>query len=247
MVPDNLGLLVLLGAGAGLVINFLADQIPRGGLKARPQCPACGRSLSWKDYAFGLRKCPYCGTRRLRPWLVVLGLAALTPALAQYPGRLDFWPMWVFLLYSTFNTVVDVEHRFLFPAVEAVAGLGALVFGIGRRGWILTTAGGVAGGLLMGMFYVLGLWMGKRLARRGVGRPEEPPLGSGDVILMGVLGLFLGWPAVVAALMAGVFLAGGFSLLLVMFFLVTRRTWPQNLYLPYAPFLLLGAWWVLYL
>jgi len=48
--------------------------------------------------------------------LVILGLAALTPALAQYPGRLGFWPMWVFLLYSTFNIVVDVEHRLLFPA-----------------------------------------------------------------------------------------------------------------------------------
>ena len=247
MVLANLWSLALLGAGAGLVINYLADQLPHGGLRLRPQCPACGRSLAWKDYAFGLRKCPDCGARRLRPWLVILGLAALTPALAQYPGRLGFWPMWVFLLYSTFNIVVDVEHRLLFPAVEAVAGVAALAFGIGRRGWMLTAAGGVAGGLFMGMLYILGLWLGKRLARRGFGLPEEPPLGSGDVLLMGVLGFFLGWPAVVAALMAGVLLAGGFSLLLVVFFLAVRRAWPRNVYLPYAAFLILGTWWVLYL
>jgi len=243
----RLWLLALLGAGAGLVVNVLADQLPQDGLRARPRCPACGQVLSWTEYAGGLRPCPRCGTRRLRPWLVVLGLAALTPGLALYPGRLGFWPMWAFLLYSTFNIVVDVEHRLLFPAVEAAAGVGALAFGIWRRGWVLTTAGGLAGWLFMGLLYGLGLWMGRHLARRGIGLPDEPALGSGDVLLMGVLGLFLGWPAVAAALIAGMLLAGGFSLVLVLLSLFVRRQWPRNVYLPYAPFLILGAWWVLYL
>ncbi len=247
MTSSQAVLLVLLGGLSGMGINFLADVLPGWPSVRGVHCPVCRQPLTWKEYAFGLRPCPYCGKRRWRPWAVLGGMALFTLLLAAYPGRMGFWPLWAFLLYTVFDSVVDIEHRILFPEVEILAGGMALFLGSWRRGWTLTLAGGLAGILAMGLLYLVGLWMGKRLARRGIGREDEPILGGGDVLVMGVVGFFLGWPAVLAALTAGILLAGGFSLVLVTLSLLVYRQWPHQVYLPYAPFLLLGAWWVLYL
>ncbi len=233
----------MLGGLTGLALNVLLDTLPQDAPPWRPRCPACGAQLPWSVYAFGLRACPYCGVRRRRPWAVVLGLALGTAVLYRHPGPLGFWPAWGFLVYSVFEAVLDVEHRILFPQVELLAGVMAAAFGIGRRGWLPTLLGGLAGVAVMGAFYLLGRALQKPLARRGHGHPEEPPLGLGDVLLSGVLGLLFGWPGAFGVLLLGVFAAGGFGLLALTMDRLRGRKRPM--YLPYAPFLLLGGWLLL--
>jgi prepilin signal peptidase PulO-like enzyme (type II secretory pathway) len=48
--------------------------------------------------------------------------------------------------------------------------------------------------------------------RRRMRTPEGEALGFGDVILGGVLGLLLGWPAIVLGLVVAFLLGGIFSL-----------------------------------
>ena len=63
--------------------------------------------------------------------------------------------------------------------------------------------------------------------------------------LMGVLGLALGWPGIVVGTFLGIFAAGLFSLGLLLVHLARRR-YAAFLAIPYGPFLVLGAAFVLY-
>jgi leader peptidase (prepilin peptidase)/N-methyltransferase len=88
------------------------------------------------------------------------------------------------------------------------------------------------------------LWKAKRA---GEPPPEEPALGFGDVTLMGGLGLLLGWPGVWAGLTLAVLLGGAFSLLFLLYGLVRWRRLRLDAYIPYGPFLVLGALGVIWL
>ena len=67
-------------------------------------------------------------------------------------------------------------------------------------------------------------------------------LGMGDVKLAGLIGLMLGYPAVINALVVGILLGAGAALIL----LATRRANRKST-MAYAPYLALGAlftmWW----
>ena len=105
--------------------------------------------------------------------------------------------------------------------------------------------GGLAGVLLLSVMYLAGLGFSRLLAWRR-GRPiEEVAFGFGDVVLGGVLGLTVGWPGILVAVVLGIFAAGIFSLGLVLVQLLRRR-YAAFLAIPYGPFLVLGAAIVLY-
>lgn len=65
-------------------------------------------------------------------------------------------------------------------------------------------------------------------------------LALGDLYLVAPIGLMLGWPAIFIALFAAAFLSAGVSLAL----LATRRVGMRT-YIPFGPFLVAGAVWVL--
>ncbi|MEO7295510.1 MAG: A24 family peptidase [Candidatus Limnocylindria bacterium] len=67
-------------------------------------------------------------------------------------------------------------------------------------------------------------------------------LAVGDLYLVTPIGLVLGWPAIFSALFAAAFLSAGASLVL----LATRRVGMRS-YIPFGPFLVAGAAWVLLL
>jgi prepilin signal peptidase PulO-like enzyme (type II secretory pathway) len=71
-------------------------------------------------------------------------------------------------------------------------------------------------------------------------------LGFGDVNLLAVLGLLLGWPAILLALWIAIFSAGMVSLM-VMVVLLLSKQYRSNIAIPYAPFLVFGAFTLLYL
>jgi prepilin signal peptidase PulO-like enzyme (type II secretory pathway) len=55
-----------------------------------------------------------------------------------------------------------------------------------------------------------------------------------------VVGLAVGWPGVLVALLLGIFAAGGFSLGYLVW-MAARRRYSAFTPLPYGPFLILGA------
>ncbi len=126
--------------------------------------------------------------------------------------------MWVLLLVL----IVDLRQRLVYNVVLAPAAMIALVASLVTPPPGLTNAllGGLTGFALLAMV--------------ALAYPQS--LGQGDVKLAGVIGLMAGFPNVLIALILGI-LAGGFvaGLLLAMG-VVNRRS-----YIPYAPFLAVGA------
>ena len=130
----------------------------------------------------------------------------------------------------------------MLPAAVVLGAIGILDPG---RGAVKVLTGGLAGA---GSFYLLYLMGGvfARAMARARGRPiDEVAFGFGDVTLAGLIGLIVGWPAVVLALLIGILAAGVFSLGHVLVSLL-RRSYSAFTPIPYGPFLILGASLVYY-
>lgn len=237
---------LLLGVG----INALADSLPVLRRPGRASCSRCGGPrpiVAWSGLAAflaGRRQCPFCGQEMgWRPPAVELIMAAAAVLVYQsLPAAARFWPAMLMLGIFTLIVVIDVEHRLIMHLVSLPAGLllGAIGILDPSRGLTRTLLGGVAGfGILLGLYLLGGLFARAMAWLRGR-KLEEVALGFGDVTLSTVIGLTLGWPGIVIALLLGVFAAGLFSsayLLLMM----TRRRYVAFTPIPYGPFLILGA------
>lgn len=144
----------------------------------------------------------------------------------------------VFLLVA----VIDIEHRLILrvvviPAALVLGGISALQ---PMRGPTKTVLGGLAGFGIVWAMYLLGVAFSRWVGRRRGAPLDEVAFGFGDVMLGGLIGLVVGWPGVIVAIVTGVLLAGVFSIgyLLVM---LIRRRYHAFMAIPYGPFLLLGA------
>lgn len=119
--------------------------------------------------------------------------------------------------------VIDLTHRWVPNVLLAWGALLALAVSALTREPPLRSAllGGAIG---FAWFYLIALAYPKGL-------------GAGDVKLAGLVGLVTGFPGVVTALTLGILLGG----IVAGGLLVTRRV-HRKTYIPYAPFLVTGAW-----
>jgi prepilin signal peptidase PulO-like enzyme (type II secretory pathway) len=161
------------------------------------------------------------------------------------PSPLFFWPTFLLSMYFLLIMVIDYEHRLILfivtiPGAIVLSVLGSLD---PSRGPEKTLLGGLVGFLAVFGLYLLG-GLFARLVWRFRNQPiEEVAFGFGDVVLAGVIGLAVGYPGIILALVLGVLAGGIFSLgyLLVM---VLRRRYQAFVPIPYSPFLILGGMFV---
>lgn len=198
----------VVGLGVAALVNWGADRLPEGGA-------AVGPSL-WRRQDGGLRV--------ERHALVTLLCAAGLPLLAWALGftwsaaMLALWAA-AFLLVA----VIDFEHRLVLNVVLIAMGAlallaSALSLPLAPVFWRSLIGGAV--GLVLFVLVAL------------VGRGA---MGAGDVKLAAVIGLIVGYPAVLSALIAGI-LCGGVAALVVILQGKGRRAT-----IAYAPWLSLGA------
>jgi leader peptidase (prepilin peptidase)/N-methyltransferase len=239
----------LLGWVSSTALNYLADTLPQHRRLTQPFCRRCQNKLPLLRYILLPGRCPTCGYRYgLRTWLVHITLImSFVSIWLNEPARLGIIGGWFWLTYFLLVIVIDIEHHLILHTVSAVGAGFAILTGVWIHGWQSTLAGGVAGFLIMLAFYLLGIAYARWSARRhDAPVAEGEALGFGDVNLSGVIGLLLGWPGIIAGLMAAILLAGAVGLLAFAIALLRRRYDP-NLALPYGPFLAVAAILLLYL
>jgi leader peptidase (prepilin peptidase)/N-methyltransferase len=253
---------VILGWFAGIFINYASDVLPLTRRFSQPACTHCQSPFSWKDY-LTFRPCGRCGKRRsLRTWLVQILTTAAFVYFWSFPPRVLPLPLvMLVLIYFGIITVIDLEHRLILHPTSLAGAVLGLIVGTtihSRADGLLLGAGmSLLGGLfgfgVMFLLYQLGTLAARYRARRmqaaGQAPDDEEALGGGDVYLAGVLGLMLGWPFIVRALVLGVLLGGLISFLFILLLLIRRRYTNDALmtFIPYGPYFIIGAFYVLFL
>ena len=253
-------------------MNYLSDVLPWRRRLVKPFCRSCEAPLSWQDYLLWWRSCLTCGkTHTLRTVLVNLAYVVFAVLLWRNPPTvLGAWLGLVVLVYFGVVVVIDIEHRLILHPVSLFgAGLGLVtgtwmrgnyyyqhgsiagvqILGLPAEAWLKGLGTSVLGGLvgfgIMWVLYSLGDRLVRGLTRRRGEPADEVALGFGDVNLSGVLGLMLGWPLIVLGLFIAIFIGGIISLLYLALMLVIRR-YRMFMALPYGPYLVAGAVFLLY-
>jgi prepilin signal peptidase PulO-like enzyme (type II secretory pathway) len=180
-------------------------------------------TLPWYPFRRGV--CPHCGERRSIRVPLLEASTILTFFLAWWRFRADPLRLAVVCLYVVFLLavlVIDFEHRRVLNVMLAPAAVVALLVSFlpGAPDPLQALLGGALG---FGIFLLLGL------LSRGA-------MGAGDIKLAGVIGLMIGYPPIISALLLGVALGGAAAAVL----LVARRAGRKST-MAYAPYLAVGA------
>jgi leader peptidase (prepilin peptidase) / N-methyltransferase len=241
-------LAILAGWLAGMLVNYLADVLPLRRKLTRPFCIACDTSQSWLNYLVWPRRCPNCDEgRSWRVWVVEVFYILASILLVLYPPfKVGYLLGLLVLAYFGVVVLIDMQYRLIMHPVSLAGVVIGLIVGVLRVGWVNSLLGGVIGFVIMGVLYLGGVAL-IRVVGKARGRPvNDEALGFGDVNLSGVLGLMLGSPLIIYALVVAVLIGGVVSLIYLVFKLVTRQ-YQAFMALPYGPFLVLGAGIFIYL
>lgn len=250
----NLLLIIPLFTGllTGLVINYLADVLPETRALSRPECHECQVEYNIKDYLLQ-RPCRNGHKRSIRTW-VVLAMAISASIYIWFipPEKIGYVLGMVLTTYLGLIFVIDLEHRLILHPTSLFGVALGLTIGIIKRG-INPTLYGAAGGLIiMLFFYYMGVlfakFRAKRMLEAGQEVDDEEALGAGDVILVGILGLMLGWPVIWFGLLTGILLGGLVSLCLLIWLLVSGQ-YSKNalmMFIPYGPYFITSAYVIIF-
>ncbi len=245
-----------LGLLVGALLNHAANVLPRRqALGQPPRCRTCEADLPLRQWfsiaalASG-RRCAQC--QEPLPWRGLI-LEIITALLFAFLWR-AYGPSWPLALFTLFTVifelvfVIDLEHRLILNVViyPAIVFAAAASFFRPDLGYRLALLGGALGFVLVLLIYLAGPLFVRLWSRMRGETTTEVPFGFGDVKLALYIGLVVGFPAVVFALIIGMLLAGLGAAL----FIVARRSLGRRYValtaIPYGPFLVAGGLLMLY-
>jgi prepilin signal peptidase PulO-like enzyme (type II secretory pathway) len=221
LTPFLVSLIFLAGLLAGFVINVVATRLAAnrplvGPLHCTrsPHPLTAAQALPVLGYALQRGRCATCGrTISVSYPVVELSMGLIWAALCLVEG---FGAASAFhALYAAILMLVlvnDWKHRDIYVSVIAAGSVVAVVGSLLVPG--ASPGGALIGAAVAGAFFALAYVLAKLIFPR-----IEEPLGFGDILLALLMGLMLGWPNVVGALLIGPLMAGAATVIL----LVSRR------------------------
>lgn len=231
----TLFLIVLFGLAWGSFLNVVIYRVPRGLSLVRPPstCPGCGKGIKPYDnipvlsYLILRGKCRQCGFGIPFSYFLV---ELLTPSvfllLYAHHGRTAGAPFIASCLFASAMIAlgfVDYYHQILPDEITLPGLVLALGYGLVRQDMSFRQ---VLIGAAVGSGFLLFVYGAYFLVRRKEG------LGMGDVIMLLVIGAYLGWlPTLLTLVLAS------FAGALVGLFLMTFRKRDLQYALPFGTFL----------
>ena len=230
-------IVALFGALIGSFLNVCIYRLPRRESVAWPgsHCPSCSHQIAWYDnipivsYVILLGRCRNCSVRIPLRYPIVEALNTL-----GFVGLLWFFgPSWstaVYgLLYSALLVVAgtDLSHKIIpnvvtFPGIVVGLVSAATILPLGLVDSLIGLL--VGGGILWFLAWISPYLFGKE------------GMGGGDIKLLAMIGAFLGWKPALITIMMGSFLGS-----LVGVSLIAARVIKREDYIPFGPFLVVGA------
>ena len=227
---------VLFGAIIGSFLNVCIHRLPlrESLLWPRSRCPQCAKTIAWYDNFpvfsyFWLRgRCRAC--RRHISWryplveaLNATGYGLIIWRFGFSASALVYLLLWSSLIVISF---IDLDHMII-PDRITLPGIGlGLVAGtlLLPRWWDSVVGLLVGGGILYFMAWISPYLFGKE------------GMGGGDIKLLAMIGAFLGWKPAILTIFFGGLLGAVVGVTLMGVRVITREA-----YLPFGPFLSLGA------
>jgi len=211
----------LIGILAGGVINVLADDLPRRRPITLPPRYADGTPrppIAWLGitaFLFGKRLSPsgvslrwrYPLTELMTAGLMVLTVLATNDDPNMYTTQLVFWL--IYMAIFSLITVIDLEHRLILFVVIIPAWIIAIIdaafttYGADLKDALL---GGAVGFGIFFLMYLGGFLFIYVMAQTRGRSTSEVAFGYGDVMLITLSGLILGWQPLIPAIFLTVFL-----------------------------------------
>lgn len=258
----------LFGLCFGSFLNVCISRLPRGESIVFPcsHCPRCNHAIRWYDniplvsYLVLRARCRDCHApiSPLYPTVEALTAAAFVLTFHQYglgPEFIKFASFNMLLIVLIFTDLLDrriphavtifgiclgLSFSFFIPVDERPIGWLFRLWGIYLEGIFASVAGAVAGALVGGgLFYIVGEVFYR------LGGKQKEYLGFGDVMLMLMVGAFLGVPLTLMTILLGSF--GGSVLALAVIAFQSRfrgYEWPYGTFLGIAAIYatLNGSW-----
>lgn len=242
---------LLLGFVVGSFLNVCIDRLPaKQSIVAPPShCPSCGKRLAVQDlipifsYLLLKGRCRYCESAIPKRVLFVeaatgIGFAFLLCFYgvgAELAVALFYFSLFLILF------VIDIEHHLILNKIIYPCAVIALIISIFLPyltispslaiaghffdfGWASGIVSSILGGVVgFAIFFVISL-----LTRGG--------MGEGDIKMVGLIGLVVGYPLVFVSIMLAIIMGGVLSLLLIILKAKNRK---QSI--AFGPFLSIGA------
>jgi len=231
-------LLLILFLIFGSFLNVCIYRIPRNESISFPpsHCPACSHRLGFWDlfpivsYTFLRGRCRYCGERISIQYPLVEFLTATLLLLLylKYGFSINFLKYSILTLLLIVVSFIDYHHKII-PNRLILIGL--------ITGLISNTLYNFKGNILNGTIGLLiggGLFLIIALVTRGA-------MGGGDIKLMAVLGLWLGWKEILLVSFLSFIVGAVISLVLLGLKIKGRKD-----YIPFGPFISIGAFVTIY-
>ena len=251
-----LAMVFIWGLAIGSFINVLIYRLPlEEDIVIKPShCMKCGQRIKPYDliplfsYIFLRGKCRNCGEKISIQYPLIEFFTALIITGTYYKfGWLFPWSIYqgytesnlillasMIVLAGMFITtfMIDLKH-YIIPNEIIIFGIAAGAVFTGflsyfKGDWYVLINAGIgflAGGLTFFLIVILGEWFMKQEA-----------MGMGDVKLMAVVGLFIGWKLTIIAMLMS-FMIGS----VVSIFLLATKIKGRKDMIPFGPFIILGS------
>lgn len=238
--------ILLLGLVIGCFLNVCIYRIPLNQSIINPpsHCTGCGTRLRPLDlvpvfsYVCLRGKCRYCGEKVSARYPIVESLTAFIFLLLylKFSISAEFLSGAYLCCILICAAFIDFEHKII-PNGLIIAGLagGTALFSYnifypvsfyGDRYWFTP---------LLGMVSGAGFLLLVSLAGSAVFKSDDA-MGMGDVKILAVAGLFIGWKLTIVCIFTAVLLAAAYSVILIM---LNRKNLKSTV--PFGPFIAVGT------
>lgn len=241
-------LYIILGGICGIFINYFSDVLPSSHRLTLPQCKNCHQPYPFMDYALS-RRCPHCGsTQPARSIIVLISGMVIGILLYFFPLPIfTFWETLPLFVYLGVVVVIDIEHHVILYETSIAGLILCSIYGLTLHGFRVTILGALGGFGIMLLFYLSGVVFNLIMGKIKNQKINEVAFGFGDVSLGTILGSLVGYPLVVGLIIAALLGFGVFSMLFILGLILSKRYRAFTSALPFAPFLVLGLIFLLYL
>jgi leader peptidase (prepilin peptidase)/N-methyltransferase len=229
--------IILFSLSVGSFLNVVIHRLPLGQSLVSPgsTCPACKNGIRFYDniplFSFLILdgKCRRCRAQIPLRYPIVEGLTALIimSLFVVYGWSAQFWAYGLLAFFLIPISFIDLETGFIPDKLTIPAFIIGIFFSVLFQivNWKSALIGAVSGGALL----LLLMMAGKRIMKKDA-------MGMGDVKLLVMIGVYVGFPAVWISLFLGSLAAG----IAIVVGLILKKVDLKGS-IPFGPFIAIGT------